>query len=265
MVHFRLPALPPELPDQKLHSIALFVLAVPEAMKDAEDGFGGVDDLSRGHERKEQVAGLARNRGSSSDSELEAPLAAAVAVEDLGAPPQVVDRRERVVFEATFKGDLEFARERRAQGVPQQVTGQRFRIGRHVEDLVRRHARVGAAGDVAHRVSTGFAGGQAGIGQQPHRVLHIAELHEVELDVLSGGDVTEASRMALGHLRQRVELTRIQNSLRNLDPQHLNIALPLPIGAANQAKSAPLVGRQGARLELFERGDEFVDVCFAGK
>ena len=92
-----------------------------------------------------------------------------------------------------------------------------------------------------------------GLGEVPHRRLGIVQRHEVELHVLAGRDVTEAARMPLGDVRQRVELRGVEDALRNLDPQHLRIGvLPLPVGAAQQPERAPLVRRDLAALEPIE-------------
>ena len=70
----------------------------------------------------------------------------------------------------------------------------------------------------------------------------------------------------LPHRCQRVELPGRQDSLRNLDPQHLHVArLSLAVRAPNQPERTPLVRRQLAALELFERRHELVDIGLAGK
>ena len=90
------------------------------------------------------------------------------------------------------------------------------------------------------------------------------QLDEVELDVLARGDVAEAAREPLAHFGQRLELWCGQDTLRNLDAQHLHVAgLPLAVGAADEPEHPPLIGRQLAALELLERGDELVDVGLA--
>ena len=80
------------------------------------------------------------------------------------------------------------------------------------------------------------------------------QLDEVQLDVLPRRDVAEAARVAFGDVGHRVELIAGQDALRNLDPHHLRVAgLPLPVGAAQQAKRAPLVGTNLSALELREQ------------
>ena len=70
----------------------------------------------------------------------------------------------------------------------------------------------------------------------------------MELDVLAGGDVAEAARVALGDVGQRVELRLGQDALRNLHPQHLRVArLPLAVGAPQQPERPPFVGPDARR------------------
>ena len=127
--------------------------------------------------------------------------------------------------------------------------------------LVGRDAGVRARRDVAHRIAARFARRHPRVGQQSHRRFDVVQLDEVELNVLARGDVTETARIPLADLGQRSELVGRQQTLRNLDAQHLRVlGLALPVGAANQAKGAPLVRRDLAALVLFERGDELVDV-----
>ena len=52
--------------------------------------------------------------------------------------PRSLMARERVVLGAALEGDLELARQRRAQRMAQQVARERLGVGRHVEHLVAR-------------------------------------------------------------------------------------------------------------------------------
>ena len=86
----------------------------------------------------------------------------------------------------------------------------------------------------------------------------------MKLDVLPRRDVPEAAREPLADFGERLELRRGEHALRNLDAQHLHVAgLPLAVRAPDEAEHPPLIGRQLAALEFFERGDKLVDVCLA--
>src|SRR5262245_24133376 len=128
---------------------------------------------------------------------------------DTGAPSDVVDGRERMVLAAPFERDLELARERRAQRMPQQEAREGLGVGGDVEHLVRSDAGIRAGGDVAHRVAARFARRKARVGEVPHRGWNVVECDEVELEVLARRDVTEASGVLLGHVGEGVELRRV--------------------------------------------------------
>ena len=78
----------------------------------------------------------------------------------------------------------------------------------------------------------------------------VVQRHEVELHVLPRGDVPEPARVTLGDVRERVELCRVEDALRDLDAQHLRVGvLPLTVGAAQQPELPPFVRRDLAALE----------------
>lgn len=219
-----------------------------------------------GAELVEQVARPAHGRRATTDGDPEPKLGTAVRPAHAGLETDVVNRGERVVLGAPFEGDLELARQRRRQGVPQEVPGQRIGERGDVKELALGHTGVRAAGDVAHRVPAGFARGDTDIGEELHRQLHIVQFHEMELDVLACGDVAKAARIGLGHRREGVQLAQVEHSLRHLDPKHVDVAvLPLAIGPAHQAKRAPFVGADLPTLELLQRGEELVDVVLVGE
>ena len=117
--------------------------------------------------------------------------------------------------------------------------------------LGRRHAGVRAAGDVAHGIAARLARRHARVGQQAHRRLDVVQLDEMKLDVLPRRDVAEVPRVLLADLGQREELLAREHALRHLHAQHLRVRrLPLSVGAAHEAKRAPLVGRDLAALVL---------------
>ena len=254
-------AFPSELLDEELQAIGLLVLVVAELVEDADDRFCHVEHLRRGKKVVHGLGGLHHDRRAAADDDAEAALA----VFDGRAIAEIVHPEQRVVFVgAAFERDLEFARQRRAERMAQQVARHRLGVGRDVEELGRRHAGLRAAGDVAHRVAARLARREPRIGEYAHRGLDVVELHEMELDVLPRGDVAEAAREPLAHFGERFELRCGEDALRNLDAQHLHVAgLPLAVSAPDEPEHPPLIGRQLAVLELLERGDELVDVGLA--
>ena len=75
-----------------------------------------------------------------------------------------------------------------------------------VEHLVGAGAGEVAALHVAHGVAAGLAGGEADRGEEPQHLGRLLELHEVELDVLAGGEVAPAPRVGLGDVGHHLEL-----------------------------------------------------------
>lgn len=143
----------------------------------------------------------------------------------------------------------------------QQMARQRLGVRRDVEQLVRRDARVGARRDVADRVAARLARRQARARQTPHCRVHVVQLHEVKLQVLTRRHVAEAARVVLGDARQLAKLQAVEHALRDLDAQHLRVALlALAVGATGETERAPRVRVDLAALEPFEHGDELVDI-----
>ena len=87
-----------------------------------------------------------------------------------GDEAEVVEVGAGAVGGAVGERGLELARQALADGVAQHVARVGHQLGRRVEDLVRRDAGVGAAGDVAHGVGAGLARGQAGGADDAHDV-----------------------------------------------------------------------------------------------
>ena len=147
----------------------------------------------------------------------------------------------------------------------QEVARHRLRVRRDVEDLGLGRAGIRTTGDVADRVAARFARRQPFVGQLAHHLFDDAELHEVVLDVLPRGDVTEAARIPRRDARQRPHLRGRDDALRDLDPQHLDVVLTLPVRAAHEPETPPVFRRDLAALVLAEHIDELVDVALVGK
>ena len=150
--------------------------------------------------------------------------------------------------------------------MPEQVACEGLRVRRDIEPLVGSDTRIGARCDVPHGIPAGFSRRQPRVGEPAHRRLHVVQLDEVELDILTRRDMSEPARIAVGDIRQRFELVARNCTLRNLHTQHLRVVgLPLSVRAAHEPELPPLVGRHLATLVALERGDELVDVGAAGE
>jgi hypothetical protein len=82
-----------------------------------------------------------------------------------------------------------------------------------------------------------------------HEGGHVAQRHEVILNILPGGDVPLAAAEILGDHGQLLHLRRRQQSPGDLAPHHLHAGLPLPVDAVLQAEGTKLVFRDFADQE----------------
>ena len=168
---------------------------------------------------------------------------------------------QRVILGATLERDLELARQPVGKRMAEEIARHRLGVRRDIEDLGVLHARVRAGGDVADRVAARLARGEPGRGEVAHHRFGVLQQDEVELDVLPRRDVAEPARVLRAGVGEGAHLRAGHDPLRNLDPHHLDVVLPLAVGAAHQAELPPRFGGQLAALVLFELVDELVDVA----
>ncbi len=178
-----------------------------------------------------------------------------------GDDPDVVEHGLAAVGDAAREIDLELPRESLGDRVAQEVPEGRLGPGLDVEDLVRAGAGEVAPHDVADGVGAGLPGGEPDGGELPEQVRDLLELHEVELDVLPGGQVAPAAAVALGDVGETVELVGEDGPVRRLDPYHLVVAaLALTVDAVGQAEDLEHVLVDLTRQVPAELGLELPDV-----
>ena len=102
--------------------------------------------------------------------------------------------------------DLELPGQPLGVGVAEQVPEGGLGPGPDVEHLEGAGAGQVAAGHVADRVAARLPGGEPDLGHLPHEVGDPGQLHEVELEVLAGGDVAPAPGVLDGQVGQLLEL-----------------------------------------------------------
>ncbi len=125
----------------------------------------------------------------------------------------------------------------------QEIPGHRLGIWGDVENLAFCNTRVRAGSDVPNGVAAGFARRQSRVGKSAHRVLDLGERHEMELHVLSRGDVGEPARIAGRDAREGAQLRCCKDPLWNLHTQHVDsFRLTLPVGAPHKTELAPVLG-----------------------
>jgi len=173
-----------------------------------------------------------------------------------------MDGNRNVVLGASLEGDLELARERVSERVPQKVARERLRVGSRVEDLAGGDSPERAGDDVSNRVPSRAGGRDPGLGESPHGRFHVGRPHEVELEVLAGRQVTEAPGVAGRGVGEGAQLIGGHGTLGELDPQHVDPFLPLTVHAARHADGAPGIGVDLATLEAAEILDERGDLRF---
>src|SRR6185312_725461 len=111
------------------------------------------------------------------------------------------------------------------------------RVRRDVEVLTGQNAGAGISGHVAHRVTAALARGQAGVAELADERGGVGQRHVVHLDVLARGDVALAQRdVLLDAVGEGVELVGRDAAERQLDADHLDIGLALPVDALLEAE-----------------------------
>jgi hypothetical protein len=102
---------------------------------------------------------------------------------------------------------------------------------------VRAGAGEVAALHVPHGVAAGLTAGHPDRAEHPHDLGNLLELHEVELDVLPGGDVPPPAGVGVGEVGHQVELVGQQPTPGDLHPHHLVVpALALAVDPVVEAE-----------------------------
>ena len=174
----------------------------------------------------------------------------------------VVEHRLAAVRRATREVDLELAWQALADRVAHEVTERRLGPRGDVELLVRAGTSEVTSHHVAHGVATRLATGETDRGELAEQARDAAKLHEVELDVLSRGDVTPAAGEVSGEVGHQLELVRSDRTRRQLDAHHLiGAALTLAIDAVVEAHHAEHVLGDLACEVLLDGDLEAIDVA----
>ncbi len=134
-------------------------------------------------------------------------------------------------------------------------------VGQRIDDLVGRDAGEMIGGDVAHAVAAGLDRVHLDRRQLGQDVRHVLEPRPVELDVLPRGEMAVASVILAADVRERAQLGRRQQAVRNRNPQHRRVFLD--VQAVPQAQRPELVlgqlaGEKAPRL-VAKLGNTLVD------
>jgi hypothetical protein len=175
--------------------------------------------------------------------------------------PDVVEHGLAAVGGAAREVDLELAGEALGVGVAQEVPEGGLGPGADVEHLEGAGAGQVAALNVADRVAARLPRGQADRRQVAHEVGDALQGHEVELDVLAGGDVAPAPGVGVGDVAAHLQLVGRHRAVGDLDPHHLVVAaLALAVDAVVQAEDPEAVLLDLPAEVLLEQALELLDV-----
>ena len=178
-----------------------------------------------------------------------------------GDDADVVEHGLAAVGLAAREVDLELAGQALGEGVAQEVLEGGLGPRADVERLVGAGAGEVAAHHVADGVAARLAGREPDRGQQAHDLGDLLELHEVDLEVLAGGDVAPPPRVRLGDVGEHVELLGVDPAVGQLHPDHLVVAaLALAVDAVVEAEDAEDVVADVAGEVALEHRLELGDV-----
>src|SRR6202012_2071929 len=102
-----------------------------------------------------------------------------------GEEGDVVDAGDRPVLVGAGEGGLDLARHQLRRRVADEVADVGGDVRGRIEDLVGGDAGPGVGGDVADGVAAALARGEPGGGDDLDQLLHVAQRHVVDLDVLA--------------------------------------------------------------------------------
>ena len=148
-----------------------------------------------------------------------------------GDGPQVVHRGQAAgLVLAAGEGGFELAAEVLDIGMSQEEIGAGSGIGCNVEGLGAADAGEGTSGDIANRVATGLAGGDTDGGKAAHKIGSVVDVDEVELDVLTRGDVADGIGVFLAEIGKNLHLLGVETAEGDLDALHPR-GVPHGVGA----------------------------------
>ena len=225
-----------QLVDDPLHAGPELVVAVAGLLEHPDARLDGGQELLAGRELLERQRGVGVGAEAAGDEHAEPGLDLAGLVRAGHCnDADVVEHGLAAVGDAAGEVDLELPGEALADRVPEEVAEGGLGPGLDVEDLVGAGAGEVAAHDVADRVGACLAGGHADHRQLLEDLGDLLELHEVELDVLAGGQVAPAAGEVVGQVGHLLELDRVDVAVGGLHPDHLVVAtLALAVDAVGQ-------------------------------
>ena len=136
-------------------------------------------------------------------------------------------------------------------------------MGRHIEALLARNARIAGGHDVAHGIAAASPGGEADPVQLPHDLRHVGKPDVVQLQFLAGGDMDGGFAEPARELRDLGQLNRRHAACRHADTDHEGPFVPLFVDTEGDPDRPELGGMQpviGEGLDSLGKGVDFVAV-----
>ena len=132
-----------------------------------------------------------------------------------------------------------------------------MRIGRNIKRFIHIDTCCFACSNVTNRISTGFTKRYLIFFQLCPKFRSSVQIHIVNLNILSSGDMQSSSRIFIRNITNTFQLIGGHLTIRKFYPNHLYALLPLSINTTGQTKASKLFF---VYLTFFELMDFFLQL-----
>ncbi len=147
------------------------------------------------------------------------------------------------------KSDLELPAHLLVDRISEQVPKGSLSIRRHIKGLIGINTRHLGRGDVSYSIAASFPNGDIILVQFGPQFRGSVQANIVDLDILSGRNMEPAGRILFRNLTDPKQLFSTYSAVRQLDPDHLDTGLPLPIDSPGQPEAFEFIFINLAVLE----------------
>jgi hypothetical protein len=208
--------------DEHLDARLVDVVAAAIAVINAQDRFQVGQQVRQRQEVTDHLPDDGLAAEATADENFEADLALRVAFQ---VEANIMDLGSRAVFGRAGDGDLEFTGQVGEFGVMRRPLPDDLAVRARVVDLVLRDASHVVGGDVANTIAARLDRMHLDGGQMLEDIGNILQLRPVELQILAGGEMTEAPVIAPGHVAKLAQLICAQEPIRDGDAEHRRVSL----------------------------------------
>ncbi len=208
-------------------------------IEDPSDGLGYFQNLGLGHEIFDLDC----------DGRVRTQPSAGINGKTPGSGPemckktQVGHRRKGTILRTAGKDYLVLPRQIVRAVELQQVLGNRDRVGRHVELLLRADPGSRAHGHVANRIAAASSRRKPYFQETFEHVGSIFDCEIVNLDVLPGGDMNDAAAVPLAQFCDPLQLVRPNKTGADAYPHHIPTLGSVLVDALGPRKNTAGLGR----------------------